>query len=155
MDLRTCITSRLRRDITDELMTEYDEGHIQDVSHMLTRDEFEGTLDQMIPKVFPELDTMMVRSVTDSSEDRCCARVWDRRLGTRCKKRRFQDADFCKQHSEQAEESKLRLGRYDEPKPVLNEKGHLFHWDEGILHLETVFQYQHTLLHRQIVSGDP
>jgi hypothetical protein len=141
MDLRDTLDRRLRHEIREELHDEYD--------------KFQEQLDALIAKLeMPELTTLMDRQCeqADIQEHRCCARVWNNKRGTRCKGKHLEDSEYCKKHQEQFLKGKLRLGRCDEPKPTLNEKGERFDWDEGFTHLDTVFQYQQVLLHRLIVS---
>jgi len=143
MDLRDALDRRLRHDILEELRYEYDNL---------------GQLELMIDTLpMPELASIMdrQRESTEIQEHRCCARVWDNKRGTRCslpKSKHLKDSEYCKKHQEQMMKGVLRLGRHDEPKPTLNEKGERIDWDEGFAHLETVFQYQQVLLHRLIVS---
>jgi hypothetical protein len=140
MDLRDALDRRLRLDIREELLGEY---------------ENQEQLDTLIDKLpMPELESIMDRQCEQAGiqEHRCCARVWGNKKGTRCKGNHLKDSEYCKTHHEQVLKGTLRLGRYDEPKPTLNEKGGRIDWDEGFAHLDTVFQYQQVLLHRLIVS---
>jgi hypothetical protein len=145
MDLRATLDRRLRHEIREELHNEYETSQEQ--------------LDALIAKLeMPELTTLMDRQCepADIQEHRCCARVWDNKRGTRCslpRSKSLKDSEYCKKHQEQVMGGKLRLGRFDEPRPTLNEKGERFDWDEGFAHLDTVFQYQQVLLHRLIVSN--
>jgi hypothetical protein len=149
MDLRYTLDRRLRLEISEELLDEYGTGDNM---------SFQEQLDTLIGDLpMPELTVLMdrQRESADIQEHRCCARVWDNKRGTRCslpRSKHLTDSEYCKKHQEQVMKGKLRLGRYDEPKPTLNEKGERFDWDEGFTHLETVFQYQQVLLHRLIVS---
>ena len=151
MDLIDTLDRRLRHDIREELLDEYDDmGHTEE-----DKASFKEQLDTLIAGLeISELQSLMVRQCepADIQGNRCCARVWDNKRGTQCKNTYLEDSEYCKMHQEQAMKGKLRLGRFDGPKPSLNEKGERFDWDEGFAHLETVFQYQQVLLHRLIVS---
>jgi hypothetical protein len=141
MDLRDTLDRRMRHEIREELLGEYDKSQEQ--------------LDTLIGELeMPELTVLMDRhrEPADIQEHRCKARVWDNKKGTQCKGKHLEDSEYCKMHQEQVMKGGLRLGRCDEPKPTLNEKGERFDWDEGFAHLDTVFQYQQVLLHRLIVS---
>jgi len=63
-----------------------------------------------------------------SSEQRCCARIWDNHYGTRCRYKRNK-TDYCDHHNNMIKKTgKLYLNRYDEDKPIFNEKGNRFPW---------------------------
>ena len=63
-----------------------------------------------------------------SSEKRCCARIWDNHYGTRCRYKRNL-TDYCNHHTNMIKRNgKLYLNRYDEDKPIFNEKGNRFPW---------------------------
>jgi len=151
MEFRECLSERLRKDILEDLLQDYDQQTDPSINAQLSRRSFRERVERGIPQEFPELVDIMRRH--PNITDRCCARVWDLKRGTQCKLGKLQDSDFCKKHSEQDQVGKLRLGRSDERKPTHNEKGELFDWDEGIVHLEAVFHYQQILLHRLVVSG--
>jgi hypothetical protein len=64
---------------------------------------------------------------------RCCARGWFSHRETRCSKLRMNcNTDYCKIHQNILERNeKLTFGRYDEPKPLLNEKGTRIVWKDS------------------------
>jgi len=147
MDIRDALDRRLRHEIREELLDEY--------CDIIDKASFQEQLDTLIGELaMPELMTLMDRQCgqAEIQVHRCCARVWGNKRGTQCKGKHLEDSEYCKKHQEQVLKGKLRLGRYDEPKPTLNEKGERIDWDEGFAHLDTVFQYHQVLLHRLIVS---
>ena len=84
-----------------------------------------------------------------SSENRCCARIWDNHYGTRCRYKRTKDAEYCNHHNDMIKRSgKLLFNRYDEDKPVINEKGNRIPWftNSNIQMLDELFQEQHEKL---------
>ncbi len=81
-----------------------------------------------------------------TSENRCCARIWDNHYGTRCKYKRIKDKEYCNHHNEMIKRSgKLLFNRYDEDKPIFNEKGNRIPWftKTNIQILDDIIQNQH------------
>ena len=81
-----------------------------------------------------------------SSENRCCARIWDNHYGTRCKYKRIKDKEYCNHHNDMIKRSgKLLFNRYDEDKPIFNEKGNRIPWftKSNIQILDDIIQKQH------------
>ena len=64
---------------------------------------------------------------------RCCAREWFHHRGKRCSNLRMNcNTDYCKIHQNMLERNeKLTFGRYDEPKPLLNEIGTRIVWKDS------------------------
>ena len=84
-----------------------------------------------------------------TSENRCCARIWDNHYGTRCKYKRIKGKEYCNHHNEMIKRSgKLLFNRYDEDKPIFNEKGNRIPWftKSNIEILDNVIQNQHKKL---------
>jgi hypothetical protein len=83
-----------------------------------------------------------------SSEERCCARIWDNHYGSRCKYKRNK-TDYCNHHNNMIKRTgKLYLNRYDEDKPLFNEKGNRFPWfvDPNMEMLNNIIQKQDKML---------
>ena len=60
-------------------------------------------------------------------EDRCEARTWSSHTGERCSRRACEG--YCRIHQKMLEEKGyLVFGRYDEERPVFNEKGNRIPW---------------------------
>lgn len=80
------------------------------------------------------------------SENRCCARIWDNHYGTRCKYKRIGNTEYCNHHNVALKKSgKLLFNRYDEDKPIFNEKGNRIPWfiNSNIQMLDDIVQEQH------------
>jgi hypothetical protein len=83
------------------------------------------------------------------SENRCCARIWDNHYGTRCRYKRIKDKEYCNHHNNMIIRSgKLLFNRYDEAKPIINEKGNRIPWftNSNIETLNDLVQEQHEKL---------
>ena len=84
-----------------------------------------------------------------SSENRCCARIWNNHYGTRCRYKRIKDTEYCNHHNDMIKRSgKLLFNRYDEDKPIFNEKGNRIPWftNSNIEMLDDIVQEQHEKL---------
>jgi len=80
------------------------------------------------------------------SENRCCARIWDSHYGTRCRYKRFGDTEHCNHHNKMLKRTgKLLFNRYDEEKPIFNEKGNKIPWfdNTNMEILDNIIQEQH------------
>ena len=86
-------------------------------------------------------------------ENQCCARCMGPRYSDiRCPNK-TQEGDYCKKHAKQiSEEDHLKFGRYDEPRPVINEKGNKIPWRDtsALEDIDTIVRYQHMNLQKLI-----
>lgn len=86
-------------------------------------------------------------------ENQCCARCMGPRYSDiRCPNK-IQDGDYCKKHAKQiSEDDHLKFGRYDEPRPVINEKGNKIPWRDtsALEDIDTIVRYQHMNLQKLI-----
>ena len=84
-----------------------------------------------------------------SSENRCCARIWNNHYGTRCRYKRIKETEYCNHHNDMIKRSgKLLFNRYDEDKPIFNEKSNRIPWftNSNIEMLDDIVQEQHEKL---------
>ena len=84
-----------------------------------------------------------------SSENRCCARIWNNHYGTRCRYKRIKETEYCSHHNDMIKRSgKLLFNRYDEDKPIFNEKSNRIPWftNSNIEMLDDIVQEQHEKL---------
>jgi|TARA_Y100000389_G_scaffold200897_1_gene242357 hypothetical protein len=86
-------------------------------------------------------------------ENQCCARCMGPRYSDiRCSKKAL-DGDYCKKHAGQiVENDYLKFGRYDEPRPIINENGNKIPWRDttALEDINTLIQYQHVNLQKLI-----
>lgn len=120
------------------------------------KDELEAELD-----IDPELITQLITERLSKFEDilppgnvdsfdptRCGARIWKDKRGCQCT-REIKSAGLCLTHLNiQADNGYLRFGRYDETRPIINEKGNPIPWNDGIKSLDILFRYQRMNLHK-------
>ena len=84
-----------------------------------------------------------------SSENRCCSRIWDNHYGSRCRYKRLKNTEYCNHHNDMIKRSgKLLFNRYDEDKPIFNEKGNRIPWfkQSNMNILDDLVQEQHEKL---------
>ena len=86
----------------------------------------------------------------DDDENRCCARIMGERYSDRrCPYKSQQDSEYCKNHSKRIDKHDyLAFGRYDEPRPIINEKCNKIPWRDmtAMEDINTVIQYQNMKL---------
>ena len=79
-------------------------------------------------------------------ENQCCARcMGPRYTDVRCSNKAH-EGDYCKKHMKQIlENDYLKFGRYDEPRPIINENGNKIPWRDtsALEDINTIIQYQH------------
>ena len=87
-------------------------------------------------------------------DNQCCARAMGPRYHSiRCNNIAIGNIEYCKKHLYRIEEyGYLAFGRYDEPKPIINEKGNKIPWrnTSAIEDINTIIQYQHMNLKKII-----
>ena len=86
-------------------------------------------------------------------DNQCCARCMGPRYSDiRCSNKAH-GGDYCKKHTKQiVENDYLKFGRYDEPRPIINEKGNKIPWRDtsALEDINTIIQYQHMNLQKLI-----
>ena len=73
----------------------------------------------------------LTKKVKNRSDDntRCCARIWDNHYGSRCNYKQHLSGDYCKHHLNMiTKNGKLLFNRYDEEKPIYNDKNNKIPW---------------------------
>jgi len=82
-------------------------------------------------------------------KDRCCARVMGERYSDqRCPYHKVKE-DYCKIHLKRLDKyGYLAFKRFDEPRPIINEKGNKIAWrdDTYLQDINTVIRYQNMKL---------
>ena len=132
------------RDIMEqEILTSVKE---RDICMDMSLSKIQEVISQVISERRDPFDIPTKRSKVSKVEDpnRCCARIWDENRGTRCKPR-VKDGDYCGKHlSEIERKGYIKFKRYDEERPVINEKGNDIPWyeDEPMEVLEIIINYQ-------------
>jgi hypothetical protein len=89
-------------------------------------------------------------------KDRCKARIWDHKRGTRCKSKSKGDG-YCGKHLNCIQSyGHLLFGDHDEPRPIINEKGNVIPWydDPPLEVLEILIRFQRIRLQKLIKTTE-
>ena len=132
---------------TDALKELY---QLYDISLDISKEEYNQLCEEKIKKEIKDLTFLdKEKKCKYSSENRCCARIWDNHYGTRCRYKRIRCTEYCNHHNNMINTSgKLLFNRYDEEKPIFNEKGNRIPWfvNSNIQMLDDIIQEQHETL---------
>ena len=95
----------------------------------------------------------IIKQIDIPDKDRCCARIMGKRYSDeRCPYHKIKD-DYCKIHLKRLDKyGYLNFKRYDEPRPIINEKGNKIAWrdNSSLDDINTVIQYQNMKLKKMI-----
>ena len=89
----------------------------------------------------------------EKDKNTCCARIWGSHYGIRCSRVKIHNTEYCKQHNRIINDyGKLLLNRYDEKRPLINDKGNNIPWynHEPLEILDILIGYQSMKLIKQI-----
>ena len=138
-------------DITDLLKTKLKNDLFRELSEYVI-DDLETLIDDKITDdLFINDNSEKINNIPD--KDRCCARIMgDRYSDQRCPYHRVKD-DYCKIHLKRLDKyGYLAFKRFDECRPIINEKGNKIAWrdDSSLQDINTVIQYQNMKLQKNI-----
>lgn len=139
MDIIDLLKIKLKKDLLNEL-SEY---------------EIENLESQIEDKINDDLFNTEVQEKKNdiSDSDRCCARIMGERYSDqRCPYHKVKD-DYCKIHLKKIDKyGYLLFKRYDEDRPIINEKGNKIAWrdDSALDDINTVVRYQNMKLQKNI-----
>jgi len=116
---------KLIKDLTKELCISKPDLTSSEIKMIIERKLESMNLEEDIRNRLPQ----MIKSERNDMNELCCARVWSSHYGNRCSKMKINGKDYCCQHQDMYDKyGYLSLGRYDEKKPLVNEKGNLIPW---------------------------
>ena len=145
MDLNELLKLKLKEDLLKEL-SEFN----------FDPDLLNEKICQKIGSALITIDKEMKHESDESDEEnnKCCARIMgDRYSDRRCPYHSQTNSNYCKNHNKRINEyDYLAFGRYDEPRPVINEKGNKIPWRDmtAMEDINIVIQYQNTKLLKMI-----
>ena len=87
------------------------------------------------------------------SRERCCARIWSGHYGLRCPYKQVNSTEYCSNHNKMIQRyDKLVFNRYDEDRPLINDKGNRIPWfDNSYLEkIDQIIQKQEKALYKLI-----
>ena len=135
MDLQSLLRIKLERELVHEL-----NDHFKDESLISV---IEDKVRQKIEENPISIDRKKKLVVKDNQ---CCARVMGPRYSDlRCPNSSHENIDYCKKHLNRVEEyGYLVFGRYDQPRPKINEKQNKIPWRDttAMEDIDTIIQYQ-------------
>ena len=137
MNIQQILNIKLKKELFEDLQvnSSIDKDYLQ---RLINR-----KVDQYNYKI--KLDDKPIVKISDKNDiNRCCARTWNGHYGGRCPYRKVK-SDYCKKHQNIIDEyGYLVFGRYDEPRPTINQKGNKIPWYnyDSITMLNIVIQYQ-------------
>ena len=139
MDIIDLLKVKLKNDLLNEL-SEYD---IEDLESQID--------DKITDNLFNIDNNVKINNISD--EDRCCARIMGERYSDeRCPYHKVKD-DYCRIHLKRLDKyGYLAFNRFDEPRPIINEKGNKIAWrdDSSLTDINTVIRYQNMKLQKNI-----
>jgi hypothetical protein len=143
MDIIDLLKLKLKNDLLDEL-SEYDIENIEEqIDNKLSGDIFNHGI------FINTINTINKKTMDISDSERCCARIMGKRYSEeRCPNHKVKD-DYCRVHLKRIDNyGYLAFKRYDEPRPLINEKGNKIPWrdDTAIDDISTVIKYQNMKL---------
>lgn len=142
MDIVSLLNIKLEKELFDELKNELDDNISEELLLQMIKDK----IDKYPFYIAKENDTKMI-------DNQCCARCMGPRYSDiRCSNK-AQEGDYCKKHAKQIVENEyLKFGRYDEPRPLINENGNKIPWRDttALEDIDTLIQYQHMNLQKLI-----
>ena len=139
MDILQLLKLKLKNDLLKEL-SEYNIENLEDkIKDKIKDDLFKKE--------------KVIKTIDIPDKDRCCARIMgERNSDKRCPNTKFK-GDYCKVHLKRLDKyGYLAFKRYDEPRPVINEKGNKLIWKDysALDDINTVIQYQNMKLKKLI-----
>lgn len=139
MDIIDLLKVKLKNDLLNEL-SEYD---IEDLESQID--------DKITDNLFNIDNNVKINIIPD--ENRCCARIMGERYSDeRCPYHKVKD-DYCRIHLKRLDKyGYLAFKRFDEPRPIINEKGNKIAWrdDSSLTDINNVIRYQNMKLQKNI-----
>ena len=152
MNYETLVKIKLQRDLYSEL-----QDHYKSYEKDITEEEFNDLLLTIIQDKIEDVSMEFHDTITESWNDersRCCARQWFHHLGKRCSHLRMnQTTEYCKIHHNMImRNERLMFGRYDEPRPIVNEYGTKIIWHDHSFEeqINIIIKYQNYQFQRLI-----
>ena len=142
MNLNSLLEIKLKNDLL---------SMFNDITELSLKNRIEILIDEKIKVNKITIDKSHIKILC---ENQCCARSMGPRYSDiRCPRPCYKDTDYCKLHNKRLEEyDYLLFGRYDEPRPILNEKGNKIPWRDNtaMQDINTLIEYQHINLQKLI-----
>ena len=146
MNLSDLIKNKLKDDIKEELLKEYHKDNLLSTNY--SYDTYKEIIDDKLNSKIKNIDFSDKKIKRENNSSCCCARVWNNNRGTQCTYTK-KNGDYCIHHKKQIEnKGYLSFKRYDETRPLYNEKGNKIPWYNHTHYemLEIIIKYQNLQL---------
>ena len=121
----------------------------EELEEELEDDVDPGMITQLIKERLSKFeDILPPQSATPLDPTKCHARVWADKTGAQCSHKIDKECLCGKHWNISHKKGYLEFNRYDEERPIINEKGNPIPWNDGIVSIDTIFRYQRMNLHK-------
>ena len=138
MKIQFLLNHLLEKECLEDLLTVYDKEPIQ---NSISKSKFQELCETKLKQKLP-IEFMKQKKEKNKleSRERCCARIWSGHYGFRCSYKRINNTEYCSNHNKMIKKyGKLLFNRYDEDRPLINDKGNKIPWFD-LSHLEMIDQ---------------
>ena len=144
MNLQSLIKIKLENELTIELNNYYDNK----LSEYIPKNKFIQIYQKLIQIKINENEITIdpPKNFIVDKRNQCCARSMGKRYSDiRCSFKSHENSDYCKTHLNRINQyGYLSFGRYDQPRPMFNEKRNKIPWRDNstMEDINSVIQYQ-------------
>lgn len=145
--IQSILKKLLISDLQEDILKRY-----PDIDPSILKKKIEDKVTLINPIFKVETKHKQKKKVKIEDCDRCCARTWDNHRGSRCS-HQIKSQGYCGIHLREINErGSLLFGRYDEPKPKINDQGNIIPWYEGspLEELDAIVNYLQCCLLRKM-----
>ena len=147
MHINDLLKLKLQEDLYDELMIHYNKSEFKN------KKLYKKICLLKIKEKTNHISFFEKNKINIPDNKRCCSRIWDNHKGTRCYYLKKKNEDYCQHHLNMIQKNgKLIFNRYDEDKPIYNEKNNRIPWIEKseIETLNDIIQKQWNIVNKII-----
>jgi len=136
MELESLIKLKLEKELWAEIEPRLNDDSVKEIWRDKIKQKinfYTITIDKPTSKCTPKVGQCAARSMGKQYSD------------IRCGYCATNDSEYCKIHQKRIDEyGYLNFGRYDEPRPIINEKGNKIPWRDttSMEDINTIIQYQ-------------
>jgi len=144
MELESLLKLKLERELWNEIESLIEDDSMIHIMKSKIKEKVEShtiTIDKPSTKYLPKVDQCIARSMGKNYSDIRC--IYCTKL----------DTDYCNIHLNRLDEyGYLNFGRYDKPRPIINEKGNKIPWRDSSAmdDINTIIKYQNMNLSKLI-----
>ena len=151
MKIQFLLNYLLEQECLEDLLTIYDNQPIQT---LICKSKFQELCKLKLKQKLP-IEFMKQKKENNKleSRERCCARIWSGHYGLRCPYKQVNSTEYCSNHNKMIQRyDKLVFNRYDEDRPLINDKGNRIPWfDNSYLEMiDQIIQKQEKALYKLI-----